>query len=67
MMHPLYHAHYSYIKTVNMDDFNIIVDNDIWNLTYVMTVLGINIVNNLNFSSHVSSKCNNAGRQLNVL
>ena len=67
MMHPLYHARYSYIKTVNMDDFNIIVDNDIWNLTYARTVLGINIVYSLNFNSHVSSKCNNAGRQLNVL
>ena len=54
-------------KTVNADDFNIIVDNDILNLTDDMTVLGINIANKLNFNSHVSSMCNRAGRQLNVL
>ena len=54
-------------KTVNAEDFNIIVDNDILNLTDDMTVLGINIDNKLNFNSHVSSMCNKAGRQLNVL
>ena len=32
-----------------------------------MTVLGINIDYKLNFNSHVSSRCNKAGRQLNVL
>ena len=54
-------------KTVNAEDFNIIVDNDILNLTDDMTVLGISIDNKLNFNSHVSSMCNKAGRQLNVL
>ena len=54
-------------KTVNAEDFNIIVDNDILNLTDDMTVLGINIDNKLNFNSHLSSMCNKAGRQLNVL
>ena len=54
-------------KTVNAEDFNIIVDNDILNLTDDVTVLGINIDNKLNFNSHVSSMCNKAGRQLNVL
>ena len=54
-------------KTVNAEDFNIIVDNDILNLTDDMSVLGINIDNKLNFNSHVSSMCNKAGRQLNVL
>ena len=54
-------------KTVNAEEFNIIVDNDILNLTDDMTVLGINIDNKLNFNSHVSSMCNKAGRQLNVL
>ena len=54
-------------KTVNAEDFNIIVDNDILNLTDDMTVLGINMDNKLNFNSHVSSMCNKAGRQLNVL
>ena len=34
-------------KTVNAEDFNIIVDNDILNLTDDMTVLGINIDNKL--------------------
>ena len=53
-------------KMVNVEDFNIIVDNDILNLTDDMTVLGINIDNKLNFNSHVSSMCNKAGRQLNV-
>ena len=51
-------------KTVNAEDFNIIVDNYILNLTDDMTVLGINIDNKLNFNSHVSSMCNKAGRQL---
>ena len=36
-------------KTVNAEDFNIIVDNDILNLTDDMTVLGINIDNKLDF------------------
>ena len=49
-------------KTVNAEDFNIIVDNDILNLTDDMTVLGINIDNTLNSNSHVSSMCNKAGR-----
>ena len=53
--------------TVNAKDFNIIADNDILNLTDDMTVLGINTDNKLNFNSHVSSMCNKAGRQLNVL
>ena len=34
-------------KTVNAEDFNIIVDNDILNLTDDMTVLGVNIDNKL--------------------
>ena len=54
-------------KTVNAEDFNIIVDNDMLNLTVDMTVLGINTDNKLNFNSHVSSMYNKAGRQLNVL
>ena len=54
-------------KTVNAEDFNIIFDNDILNLTDDMTVVGINIGNKLNFNSHVSSLCNKAGRQVNVL
>ena len=54
-------------KTVNAEDFNIIVDNDILNLTDDMTVWGINIDSKFNLNSHVSSMCNKAGRQLNVL
>ena len=54
-------------KKVNAEDFNIIVYDDILNLTDDMTVLGINIDNKLNFNSHVSSMCNKASRQLNVL
>ena len=54
------------IKNVNGDDFNIIVNSDIWNLTDAMTVLGVDIDDKLNFNSHVSNMCNKAGRQLNV-
>ena len=54
-------------KTVNAEDFNIIVDNDILNLTDDMTVLGMNTDNKFNFNSDVSSMCNKAGKQLNVL
>ena len=54
-------------KTVNAEDFNITVDNDIVNLTDDMAVLGIHIDSKLNCNSHVSSMCNNDGRQLNIL
>ena len=39
-------------KTVNAEDFDIIVDNDILNLTDDITVLGINIDNKLNFNRY---------------
>ena len=48
-------------KTVNAEDFNIIVDNDILNLTDDMSV------GYKHFNSHVSSMCNKAGKQFNVL
>ena len=54
-------------KNVNVEDFNIIVDNDALNLTDSMIVLGVDIDDNLNFNSHVSNMWNKAGRQLNVL
>ena len=42
-------------KNVNVEDFNIIVDNDTIDLTASMNVLGINIDDKLNFYSHVSN------------
>ena len=54
-------------KNVNVEDFNIIVNNDALNLTDSMIVLGVNIDDKLNFNSHVSNMFNKAGRQLNVL
>ena len=54
-------------KNVNVEDFNIIVDNDALNLIDSMIVLGVDIDDKLNFNSHVSNMCNKAGRQLNIL
>ena len=45
------------IKTINAEDFSIIVDNNAINLTDSMTALGVNIDDKLNFNSHVSNMC----------
>ena len=54
-------------KKAIADDFDIIVNDTMLNLTDDMTALGITIDSQLNFNVHVSNMCNKAGRQLNVL
>ena len=54
-------------KKAITDDFDIIVNDTTLDLIDDMTVLGINIISQLNFNVHVSNMCNKAGRQLNAL